>query len=192
MEDCADHFSSLRGYLDDIGVPYLLNPRLVRGLDYYTRTVFEVMPPEEGGQSTIGAGGRYDCLIEELGGKPTPGIGFATGIERTILNLRRQEVSLPQPAPLEVFVAYQTAEAGIAAYRLASDLRWARVSAVAAVSDRSLKAQMRQADASGARYVAIIGQRELAAATAVLRRLADGQQETVPLADVGRYLGSAR
>ncbi|MFQ6019662.1 MAG: histidine--tRNA ligase [Dehalococcoidia bacterium] len=187
-QPCADHLSSLRAYLDEISVPYEINPRLVHGLDYYTRTVFEVMPPEEGAQSTIGAGGRYDGLIEELGGRPTPGIGFATGIERIILNLKRQEVPLPMPdAPL-VFVAHQTAEARITGYRLASQLRQAGIAAMVATGDRSLKAQMRQADASGARYAAIIGQRELAEGSAVLRRLEDGQQETLPLTDVARRL----
>ena len=87
---CAEHFARLRSYLDDLGIAYDINPRLVRGLDYYTRTVFEFQPQEEGAQSTVGGGGRYDGLIEQLGGRPTPGIGFGTGIERIILNLKRQ------------------------------------------------------------------------------------------------------
>ena len=96
-EECAAHFSRPPvATSTPPGIPASLNPRLVRGLDYYTRTVFEIAPPEEGAQSTIGGGGRYDGLIELLGGRPTPGIGFGTGIERIILNLKRQGVTLPQ------------------------------------------------------------------------------------------------
>ena len=156
---CGQHFAQLKTYLESAGIAYHLNPRLVRGLDYYTRTVFEVQPREEGGQSTIGGGGRYDGLIEELGGKPTPGIGFGTGIERIIINLKRQEVPLPEQPGLEVYVAYQGAAARAAAYKLASDLRLAGRSAVLTSGERSLKSQLRHADALGARYAAIIGER---------------------------------
>ena len=93
---CASHFADLHSYLEAAGIPWVLNPRLVRGLDYYTRTVFEVQPEEEGGQSSIGGGGRYDGLIEQLGGPPTPGIGFGTGMERIIINMKRQEVPIPE------------------------------------------------------------------------------------------------
>jgi len=187
-QECADHFSRLRQYLEDIYIPYILNPCLVRGLDYYTRTVFEVTPPEEGAQGTIGGGGRYDGLIQELGGKPTPGIGFATGIERIVLNLKRQKVPVPEPSPLVIFIAYQTAAARFLAFQLASALRRADISALVAAGDRSLKAQMRQADALGARYAAIIGERELPQGTVVLRRLADGWQDTVQLGAVARHV----
>ncbi len=186
--ECADHLSGLRRYLEAIPIPYAINPRLVRGLDYYTRTVFEVMPPGEGAQSVLGAGGRYDGLIQELGGRPTPGIGFAAGIERIILNLKRQGVKAPELPSLQVFIAHQGQAARVAAFRLASDLRRQGISALVATGQRSLKAQMRQADADGALFAAILGQRELAAGTVVLRRLADGHQETVPMAEVGRRL----
>ena len=182
---CRDHFARLRGHLDDVGIPYRLNPRLVRGLDYYTRTVFEIEPKEAGGQSSLGGGGRYDGLIEQLGGKPTPGIGFGTGIERIIINLKRQEVPLPEQPALEVYVAYQTPAARSVAFRLASDLRRAGVSSVVASGERSLKAQMRHADNLKANRVAIIGERELADGTVTLKELREGGgQATVPLADV--------
>jgi len=126
---CAEHFSRLRGYLDDIGIAYHVDSRLVRGLDYYTRTVFEVQPREEGGQSSLGGGGRYDGLIEQLGSKPTPGIGFGTGVERIIINLKRQEIALPDQPALEVYVAYQTPDARAAAFKLSSDLRRAGIPA---------------------------------------------------------------
>ncbi len=181
---CGEHFSQLKAYLEAAGIPYHLNPRLVRGLDYYTRTVFEVQPLEEGGQSSIGGGGRYDGLIEELGGKPTPGIGFGTGIERIIINLKRQEILLPDAPGLAVYVAYQGAAARTVAYKLTSDLHRAGVSAVLTSGERSLKSQLRHADALGARYAAIIGERELAESAVALKDLREGGQDTVPLADV--------
>jgi histidyl-tRNA synthetase len=185
---CAGHFARLRAYLEDVGIAYVINPRLVRGLDYYTRTVFEFQPREEGAQATVGGGGRYDGLIELLGGRPTPGIGWATGIERIILNLKRQAVPVGEPQRPRVFVAFQLDEARAAAFRLASDLRRHGIAAVVAAGQRSLKAQMRQADALGAKYAAIIGRRELADGAAALRRLSDGHQETLPLAEVARRL----
>ncbi len=189
-EECAEHFQRLRSYLTEVSIPYTLNPRLVRGLDYYTRTVFEVQPPDEGAQSSIGGGGRYDALIEQLGGKPTPGVGFGCGVERVIINLKRQGRPVPAARKPQVFVAFQTAAARNQAFRLASDLRRAGIAALAA-AERSLKAQMRQADALGAAYAAITGQRELEEGTVTLRRLSDGSQETVPIADVAQRVRSA-
>jgi histidyl-tRNA synthetase len=184
-EDCNLHFTGLKSLLDAAGVPFTLNPRLVRGLDYYTRTVFEVTPPEEGQQSTIGGGGRYDGLIELLGGRPTPGVGFATGIERVILNLKRQGMLVPGQRTPRVYVAVQSSAARVPAFHLASDLRRAGIAALVGAGERSLKAQMRQADALGARYVAILGERELADGSVTLKDLATGNQETPPLSDVG-------
>jgi histidyl-tRNA synthetase len=178
-DECAAHFADLCSYLDAAGISATLNPRLVRGLDYYTRTVFEITPPEEGAQSTIGGGGRYDGLIELLGGKPTPGIGFGTGIERIILNLKRQGVRLPEPKAPQVYVAVQAPAARAAAFRLASELRLAGVATLLAGGERSLKAQMRAADAHGAAYVAILGEREMRDGLVTLKNLADGTQTTV-------------
>ncbi len=190
-EACARHFQMLRSYLEALAIPYSLNPRLVRGLDYYTRTVFEIQPPEEGAQNTVGAGGRYDGLIEELGGRPTPAIGFATGIERIIANLKRAKVTIPAPARPAVFVVYQTAAARSAAVKLASELRRSGIAAVMAVGERSLKAQMRQADAAGVLYAAILGKEELATGTVILRRMEDGHQERVATKDVRRLIAKS-
>jgi len=188
--ECAAHFADLRSYLDIAGVPLSLNPRLVRGLDYYTRAVFEITPPEEGAQSTIGGGGRYDGLIELLGGRPTPGIGFGTGIERIILNLKRQGITLPQRQTPRVYVAVQTPGARVAAFRLASELRRAGVATLLAAGERSLKAQMRAADAHRAAYVAILGDRELKDGSVTLKHLADGSQETIPVVSVTTRLAN--
>jgi len=190
-DECAAHFADLKALLEAAGIPFILNTRLVRGLDYYTRTVFEVIPPEEGAQSTVGGGGRYDGLIELLGGPPTPGVGFATGIERIILNLKRQGIAVSQRDRPHVYVATQTPDARVPAFRLASDLRRAGISAIASTGERSLKAQMRHADAVGATYVAILGESELATKSATLRQLADGAQETVPLTDIASRVGPA-
>jgi histidyl-tRNA synthetase len=183
-EPCAAHFDDLKSYLEAVGIPSSLNPRLVRGLDYYTRTVFEVEPKEAAGQSSIGGGGRYDGLVELLGGPPTPGIGFGTGIERIVINMKRQEVPVPVPEGVRVYVAVQTPEARVPAFRLASQLRRAGLAATGGASERSLKSQMRHADALGTEYVAIIGERELRDGSVTLKRLSTGQQESVATADL--------
>jgi histidyl-tRNA synthetase len=187
---CRAHFDDLRSYLGAAGIPFVLEPTLVRGLDYYTRTVFEVEPEEEGSQSSIGGGGRYDGLIELLGGPPTPGIGFGTGIERIVINMKRQEVWLSEPERVRVYVAIQTADGRVSAFRLASDLRRSGIAATTGTLGRSLKSQMRHADALGAEYVAIIGERELREDSVTLRRLSDGAQELVTMGDVVGRVGA--
>jgi histidyl-tRNA synthetase len=178
-EPCAAHFAALRSHLDALGITYELDARLVRGLDYYTRTVFEFMPPEEGAQSTVGGGGRYDGLIELLGGRPTPGAGFGSGIERTIINLKRQGAPVPEIEPPRVYVAHTSERAQVAALRLAQGLRARDIATVVGTGGRSLKAQLRHADALGARYVAILGEQELAKGEVTLRDMRDGQQRAV-------------
>jgi histidyl-tRNA synthetase len=190
-EQCSRHFGDLKSYLEAVNIPFSPNPRLVRGLDYYTRTVFEVEPKEAAGQSSIGGGGRYDGLMELLGGPPTPGIGFGTGIERIVLNMKRQEVPVPTPKAVRVYVAIQTAEARVQAFRLASELRRAGIAATAGAAHRSLKSQMRHADSLGAEYVAIIGERELRDGSVTLKRLATGEQQAVALADVAGRVGGS-
>jgi histidyl-tRNA synthetase len=189
-EPCALHFSALRSYLDARDIAYELNPRLVRGLDYYTRTVFEFMPPEEGAQSTVGGGGRYDGLIELLGGPPTPGAGFGSGIERIILNLKRQEAPVPEVQGPAVYVAHMSDAATQAALRLAGQLRGHGAGAVVGTPGRSLKAQLRHADALGARFVAILGERELEAGEVSLRDMRDHQQRTVLLEAAAQEVGA--
>jgi histidyl-tRNA synthetase len=190
-DDCAAHFADVRRFLDALAVPYKLTPHLVRGLDYYTRTVFEVQPRGGGAQSTIGAGGRYDDLIEELGGPPTPAMGFATGIERIILNMKQRKASAPPPDAPDAYVAHQGTAARIEALKLASLLRRDGVSAVLATGERSLKSQMRQADALGAKWVLILGERELAAGTVVVRNMADASQREVPAQKIAALLKAA-
>jgi histidyl-tRNA synthetase len=187
---CREHFSKLQKYLGLLNIRFVINQRLVRGLDYYTRTVFEIQPEDEGGQSTIGGGGRYDGLIGELGGKPTPAIGFATGIERIILNIKKQNISVPASLPVQVFIACMGENARNEAIRLAASLRQMNISVINATGDKSLKAQLRQANTLGARYALIIGEDEVKAGTVTLRHMADARQETVALSEISGRLKS--
>jgi histidyl-tRNA synthetase len=181
---CRLHFERLLTYLDGLGIAYALDDRLVRGLDYYTRTVWEFHPDVEGAQSSIGSGGRYDGLIELLGGAPTPGVGFGTGIERLIINLRRQEVDVPPLPGPAVYIAHLTPEGAAEALRLADAVRAMGCEAIVGPEGRSLKAQLRHANAKQARYAAILGAKELASGEATLRDLASHDERRVPLAAV--------
>jgi len=188
-QDCGRHHDRLQKYLLRLDVSFKFNHRLVRGLDYYTRTVFEIQTREAGAQTALGGGGRYDNLIEDLGGKATPAVGFGTGIERIIQNLISQKTPVPPlPQPV-VFVAFAGDPARDAAFSLASDLRRAGIAAVAALSSRSLKAQLKQADASGARYTVIIGEEELAKGVVTLRDMSTSQQTAIPMTELAARLG---
>jgi histidyl-tRNA synthetase len=178
-DECAAHFQVVRAYLADLGIDYELDHSLVRGLDYYTRTTFEFMPKEEGAQSTLGAGGRYDGLMEQLGGKPTPGIGFGTGLERIILNLKRLEVGPEPPQPPDYFIAVATPDAQGAALKLARRLRAFKAEVIVGSAGRSLKSQMRQADGARIEKVLILGKDEIATDSVTVRDLASGHQEKI-------------
>lgn len=186
--ECDTHFNRLKRYLGLLGLPFEVNHRLVRGLDYYTRTVFEVQPEEEGAQSTLGGGGRYDDLIEELGGKPTPAIGFACGIERIVLNLKKQNIPVPPLPRPRVFIAYLGDEATGEAIKLASILRRMGIGVIEAPGGKSLKGQLRQANALGAHQTVIIGEEEVKSGTVTLRDMTTAQQKTVPLTQLPSLL----
>lgn len=176
------HWEELLESLDALGVPYRIDPTLARGLDYYARTVFEVHPAREGAQSAVCAGGRYDGLIAQLGGRPTPGIGFAAGIERLILNMRERGADPPDAAPPPLVAAYRGAKAKIEAARLAARLRAAGGAPVIVAPERSLKGQLRYASAVGARGVFILGGAELERGVVAYRDMAAGEQREIPLA----------
>ena len=178
-DECRVHFEKVKEYLEALELPYQLNHRLVRGLDYYSRTVFEVQPEDDRAQATIGGGGRYDYLIEELGGKPTPGVGIATGIERIILNMKKQDVEVPPLPSPKVLVAYLGEAGKKQAIRLTSDLRNFGISAVNAASGKSLKAQLKQANTLGVSYTVILGENEVKNGTAVLRDMTNATQENI-------------
>ena len=186
--ECQLHFQSVQKYLGTLSIPFQLNHRLVRGLDYYTRTVFEVEPQEKEGQSTLGGGGRYDDLIEALGGKPTPGVGFAAGLERIILNLKGQHLDIPPLPRPDVFIAYLGHEAKIQAMKIAAELRKAEIATIMATGDKSLKGQMRQANSLGSAYALILGEQEISDQNVILRDMKNGEQKTIPLAEIARML----
>lgn len=189
-DDAGVHFEAVKQALHAAGIDYVVDPLLVRGLDYYNRTVFEIVPTEdERAQSTVGAGGRYDGLIEVLGGPATPGIGFATGVERIILEMQRNEVSLEAPPEAQVFVVHRGDAAARAAFALAGQLRRAGIATLVGESGRSFKAQMRRANSSGAAHALILGEDEMAAGTVVLKDLlGEAEQETVAVMDVAARL----
>jgi len=190
--ECKSHFEAVVGYLEALKLPFDINHRLVRGLDYYTKTVFEIQPiGEEGAQSALGGGGRYDDLIEELGGKPAPAIGFAAGMERVVLNLKGQKTAvLDLPAP-PIFVAHLGNEAKLQAVKLVSTLRKGGIAAIMATGDRSLKGQLRQANSLGSSYAVIIGEDEVQSGAVTLRNMMTGEQRTVSPAELGELLKKA-
>ena len=186
--ECQLHFQSVQEYLGTLHIPFQLNHRLVRGLDYYTRTVFEVEPPAKAGQSTLGGGGRYDDLIEALGGKPTPAVGFAAGLERIILNLKEQHLDIPPLPKPDAFIAFLGQEAKIEALKIAAELRKVEIAAIMATGDKSLKRQMRQAHSLGSPYVLILGEQESRNRNIILRDMRSGEQQTIPLAEIASML----
>jgi histidyl-tRNA synthetase len=176
-DDCAAHYAAVKAYLDDLGLAYEEDASLVRGLDYYTRTVFEVQADGLGAQNAIGGGGRYDRLMEAYGGPPTPGIGFALGFERTLLAIEAAGVEIASQPVAQVFVARAVPELAAPAFRIADDLRRAGVAAEADHGARSLKSQFKLADRLGARIVVVVGPDEFAAGQVTLRDMAQGTEE---------------
>lgn len=183
-DECREHFEKLKEILDACGVKYKLNPKLVRGLDYYSKTVFEFVSTSIGAQGTVLGGGRYDTLIENLGGPQTPAVGFGSGIERIMLVLENTGKTIPQEAPLGVYVAGLDDEGRKAAFALCDALRKAGVSAEFDHASRSVKAQFKYAGKAGARYVVVIGSNELASGEYTVKNMADSTSETVRAEDV--------
>ena len=184
---CADHFASVKHYLDSTNTPYNINPRMVRGLDYYTRTTFELVTGLLGSQSAVAAGGRYDGLISQLGGPAIPGIGFAIGFERVALLLGDKDFSR-QP---DLFMATMGEGERDFAFRLMHELLGAGMRVEMDYEGKSLKSQMRRADKLGARYSVVIGENEVATGKASFKRMKDGEQIEVPLKseDIRNMLG---
>jgi histidyl-tRNA synthetase len=182
-DPCREHFGRVRRGLDTLGIAYTIETRLVRGLDYYTRTTFELAAEAlESAQNAVGGGGRYDGLAEALGGPPTPGIGFGMGVERLLLACDAEAVFPAPTTTVEVFVIDTTG--GDEALALTHELRRAGVSADRAFEGRSMKAQFKAADRSGARLALVVGEREKADATVTVRDLTEGDQEAVGRHDV--------
>lgn len=187
-EECAEHFDKLKELLTSAGVKFSHDPRLVRGLDYYTKTAFEIKYPPLGAQSAVAGGGRYDGLIEEMGGNPTPAVGFATGLERLLLALESQNLLPEKNRSVDAYVVALGDAAQAEGFKLLNNLRQQGLSAAMDFAGRSMKAQMKQANKLGARYSVILGDDEIAEGVVMLRSMDDSSQEKIPMADVAEKI----
>lgn len=189
--DSESHFAQVQSGLDSLGIPAVLNPALVRGLDYYSDTVFEIWPADSRGQATLAGGGRYDLLAEQLGGPPTAGMGFGCGVERVLLNLDAQGRLPAAEAAVDAYIAPLSAAARPVALGAARDLRTARLRVITGYAAGSPRSHLRKANALGARWAIILGDAELQNGTAALRDLGAGRQETVALAELAARINQS-
>lgn len=183
-DECREHFEGLKAGLENLGIAYSIDTRIVRGQDYYTKTVFEFVSKNVGTQGTICGGGRYDGLIETCGGKPTPGVGFGLGIERLLMEMESQEVVIPQNKGMDLYISTIGNKAKDFAAKLAYQMRNEGISADFDHMDRSLKAQMKYADKIGADYCIVLGDEEIESNKAVLKNMKTGEQKDVSLDSV--------
>ena len=186
--DCREHFDTVKGYLEALKTPFVVNPRMVRGLDYYMRTTFEIITDRLGAQNAVGGGGRYNGLVRDLGGPDIPGIGFAIGMERLILLLQQDQPERERPAP--ICIATLGGAARQRGFLLAQELRASGMEAELDYEGRSLKSQMRRADKLGARYVLILGEDELQRGEIQLKDMVEKTQRMVPLAGIVEMLNT--
>ena len=187
-DDCKEHFETLKRLLDVAKVPYKINPFIVRGLDYYTKTVFEFVSDNVGAQGTICGGGRYDGLVEQLGGASTPGIGFAMGIERLMLLLNNLNVQIPNNNRIKLYIApFGDENAYNVAFNIAMALRQKGVVTEIDHMNRGIKAQFKYADKIGAEYVLVLGGNEIDSGVAKIKRMIDGEEITLSLNEVVNY-----
>ena len=189
-EECDQHFSLVKEYLTIAGVEYEIDDRIVRGLDYYTRMVFEFVASGIGAQGTVCAGGRYDGLIEELGGKSAPAVGFAAGIERLLIVMEQSGVEIPQPNSPTVYFAGMDKESRKQCFRLCAALRGAGIVAELDQMERSIKAQFKYADKLGVKYVAVIGESELSEGAMNVKNMATGESEKVSFTNAVEYFST--
>jgi histidyl-tRNA synthetase len=187
-EGSKEHFTQVLEYLDATDITYELNPQLVRGLDYYTHTVFELYGERDGSQSSLGGGGRYNDLVAELGGQPTAAAGFGLGLERLVLELEAAGVAVPEPRPVSVYVASLGEPARLAAFSLIERLLDAGVGVVGAVDKDGIGTQLDRANRLGVPQAIIIGQKEVQEETVILRDMRSGAQEMIPIKQIVKEL----
>jgi len=187
-EESAKHLRQVQKHLDRLGIEYVDDPRLVRGLDYYTRTAFELSSPDLGSQDALGGGGRYDLLIEELGGPATPSVGFAAGLERLLIACDALNIPLGTQPELDVYIVTRGDDAKKWAFRHLKPLRDAGLSASMDIANRSMKAQMKEADRELAKWTLIVGDEELQTEQFTLRNMAESYEEKLHFADILKKL----
>ncbi|MGN0813608.1 MAG: histidine--tRNA ligase [Candidatus Coproplasma sp.] len=187
-DDCRDHFEQVKSLLTAQGVEFTVNSGIVRGLDYYTKTVFEFVSTAIGAQGTVCGGGRYDGLIEELGGNPTPAIGFAAGIERLLLLMENTGAQFPEESKPDLYLAGMDGATRAKAFSLACEIRRGGASVETDLMERSVKAQFKYADKIGARFVAVIGESEMQEGAVNIKKMSDGTQTKVAFADILNFL----
>lgn len=180
-DECKEHFASVQKYLDAAGVEYTVNPTIVRGLDYYTKTVFEFVTDFIGAQGTVCGGGRYDGLIEELGGKHLPSLGFAMGIERLLMLMDKQGIEIPQPSTCDLYVAVMGESASLKSFEIIKAVRSCGLIAETDIVGRGLRAQMKYADKIGAKFSMVLGDNEIEQGKAVIKNMSSGEQTEIVL-----------
>ena len=180
-DECKEHFENVQKYLKAQNIEYTINPQIVRGLDYYTKTVFEFVSNSIGAQGTVCGGGRYDGLVEELGGQHTPSLGFAMGIERLMLLMEAQGCEFPEAEKPDLFIVALGEKATLKAVEIAKDMREEGFSALLDLNQRSVRAQMKYADKLGAKFNVVIGDNEVEAKTAKLKNMQTGEETEINL-----------
>ncbi|MGY4686160.1 histidine--tRNA ligase [Petrotoga halophila] len=178
-EESREHFNNLQKYLKAYNVPYQVDPKIVRGLDYYTKTAFEVEHSDMGEQAVIAGGGRYDDLVEQLGGPKTPGVGFAIGIERVIEALKRENVEVESESKIDVYVAFQGEKGEMAAVTLSKELRKKGINTYLNISKRNLSGQFKHANRLNAKYVVVIGEEEISRDIVTIKNMKSGEQTQI-------------
>lgn len=187
-DECREHFDSVKKFLRVANVDFEVDSRLVRGLDYYTKTAFEIQYTPLGAQAAVAGGGRYDGLVEEIGGNPTPGIGFAMGMERLLIALEKQNLLQSAENKVEIFIVASGTNAEIYAFEILTDLRRKNISATMDFAKRTIKAQMKQASKSGAKFALIIGDDEVNSKTVTIKNLETSEQEKISLQDLPKKI----
>ncbi|MCD7873198.1 MAG: histidine--tRNA ligase [Clostridiales bacterium] len=181
-DECLEHFQSVQKYLNALNIEYHINPRIVRGLDYYTKTVFEFISDSIGAQGTVCGGGRYDGLIEELGGKKTPSLGFGLGIERLMILMEEQKCEFPKDSAPDLFIAAIGEKATLKAVEIAKDMRNEGYSCIYDLNGRGLRAQMKYADKLNAKYIIVLGDEEIESGITQLKNMENGTETEISIA----------
>ncbi len=189
-DECSDHFEELKNNLDLMKTGYIIDPNIVRGLDYYSKTAFEIISRDIGAQGTVCGGGRYDGLVEEIGGPPTPGVGFGLGVERLILTLESNNIEIPKPTGLDVFIATMGKKALEKAVEITSELRTMGLKVDFDHLKRSLKAQFKYSDKKDALYTLVIGDNELEKDAITLKNMKTGVQSEIAISNIAEEIAN--